>query len=350
MLRIRTTHRNSSGFTLIELLVVMVIILGVTASAIVVVTPRLAGRRIRESARAVSIFLENAKTRAARIGRPAAVWLERAPGLPGGCFTLYQAEDPPPYTGDFVASTIAVDGSTGYVVGFPAGDTGWIGLLRPGDLLKLNFQGHLYRLSGPVDTNGYLVGPPSSWTISYFGTYAAFLPTTPPGGVPFQIFRQPTRIGDPLELSASTIVDLQASGFDSELQFAPFLPRFSPNAAIAGGDNSAVIISFNPSGTLDRVYCWDYSSVTPIWDGYTPVEPVYLLIGGRNAVPWDPAGPASQPMPNWQRLENVWISIHPRTGLVLASEAYAVDPTSALPFQMLVSRSHARNGDRVGGR
>ena len=98
------------GMTLIELLMVVFILLLVTAIAIPVMRPAMEGRRIREAARAMNVYLGSARGRAAEIGRPCGVLIERYDGNPQLAMTLHQAEVPPPYAGDLDNAVIKLTG------------------------------------------------------------------------------------------------------------------------------------------------------------------------------------------------------------------------------------------------
>lgn len=54
----------------------------------------------------VSTFINAARNRAIESGRPAGVWIERLPGLREAATTLYYAEVPPVYAGDFLDSSV----------------------------------------------------------------------------------------------------------------------------------------------------------------------------------------------------------------------------------------------------
>jgi type II secretory pathway pseudopilin PulG len=98
--------RSYSGATLVELLAVILILMMITAMTIPAVAPAVSGRRTREAARMVSAFLNAARSRAIETGRPAGVWIERVPGLPEAAVSMFFAEVPPIYGGDFLDSTV----------------------------------------------------------------------------------------------------------------------------------------------------------------------------------------------------------------------------------------------------
>ena len=257
-----------AGVTLIELLVVILIMLMITALTIPVVAPALSNRQIREGARMVDVYINGAKNRAKRTGRPVGVVFEQ--NIPGGASTLSYVEVPPSYTGDLTSSTINVLPSGATVLSasgsiFTGGDIGWFGLVRPGDLIQFNYRSTLYRIysgepyldingngafdSGTdwfTDTNGNLTYDPAPagvvqsnndyfsntssqtpssggapfgcWTYTYADPAMAVRYMSPTGGsgnfgptgaVTFQIRRQPVPLAaNKLQLDADVAVDL----------------------------------------------------------------------------------------------------------------------------------------------
>jgi type II secretory pathway pseudopilin PulG len=181
------SHR---GATLLELLAVILILLMITAMSIPAVTPAVSGRRTREGARMVSAFLNAARNRAIETGRPAGVWIERFPGLPESASSLYMAEIPPTYSGDFLDSTVecVIVGPDGlpydpwarnhrdfYNLVIPRSRTTFLTdawsnpdpqeqqLVREGDLLQLDGYDRMYPLKVITQTptsSGGAGGPP----------------------------------------------------------------------------------------------------------------------------------------------------------------------------------------------
>jgi prepilin-type N-terminal cleavage/methylation domain-containing protein len=167
------------GVTLVELLIVIVIMLMVTAVVVRATAPALSGRRIREAARMVDVFVNGARSRALQTGRPYGVMIERTPVLNAGTglmnssmgLSVAYAEVPPPYTGDFTGSRILLLGNGAFgawqmpLLGnpapwtlsesaaiafvsadsvFPSSDSGWFETVSPGDILVIH--GTQYRL------------------------------------------------------------------------------------------------------------------------------------------------------------------------------------------------------------
>lgn len=258
------TPAARSGVTLVELLVVMLIMMLVTALAIPVVAPALSNRQIREAARLVDVFFNGAKSRALQTGQPVGVVIEQ--DVPGGAATLSYAQVPAPYAGDQTSSTMNVTAGGAITIGaggsiFNQGDIGWLGLVRPGDLIQFNYHSTLYRLyagepyldvngngmhdvgeafldtnkntiydaapTGAVQNNGYyslasaqtpMIAATnySGWTYTYADPGLAYQAITsgstsigPSGPVTFQIIRQPVPLAaGKLQLPAAAAIDL----------------------------------------------------------------------------------------------------------------------------------------------
>ena len=150
-----------SGVTLVELLIVILVMLMITAVTVPAIRPALEGRKTREAARIVEVFLNGARNRAIESGHPVGVLIEPDEFEPSQCIALSYVEQPDPYAGDFTNSKINVLGNGGfgawmtppqvfntvppsYIPGisagdpvFPMGDIGWYETVAPGDLLTL---------------------------------------------------------------------------------------------------------------------------------------------------------------------------------------------------------------------
>ncbi len=314
------------GMTLIELLVVVSILLMLALIAIPAVRPGIEGQRTREAARSVNVFLSNARNRAEVSGRPYGVEIERLTGTPLASAVLHQVEVPPPYAGDFQNSRIAIDSSSG-VVTFPQGDFPYNpGLIRRGDMLKLNYQGHVWRIDLITPDPDRSPDPPQP-APPIARTWALSNPASPPpnttasGPVPFQIFRQPVRtMVTPLQLPRGTVIDLTYSGFAEPPGSPDPTRRFLPGTHT---DLSPVRILFSPNGAVSRV--WVRSAEI------RPTEPIFLMVGRRPRVPtnlttdgggvlqidggpadaWTGPSPAEDLLTNLADLGNFWITIQP---------------------------------------
>ena len=346
---------SRSGITLLELLAVIIIIVTVTAATIPALLPALANRRVREASRMVNVFFAGARNRAMQTGRPVGVMLERFNGLPDAAMTLSYCEVPPPYAGDTATSKIHI--ASGQVDRFTTSDVGWTGLIRQGDLLKLNYQGHLYRLTGTTDAQGFLLAPTANnWKLNHVTAPAG---TPLPGGsagidVPFQI--SPVKLASgSIQLPEGVVIDLTASGFDAADTTNAVVGAwtFRPSSA---SDTNPVAITFNPSGSLHKVWCYDtMGSFVPT--AFDPITPIHLLIGRRELLPL-PSPVPTPPFPdpnkayfNWQDPTNLWVSINGQTGLVATAEnAVPNNPSDPVYTQLLDVRRFARESHTMGGR
>lgn len=329
--------RNRRAVTLLELLIVMTIMLMVTAAAIPIMMPALQNRRMREAARLTSSFISGARARAIESGHPVGVMFERFNGLPMAMQLSY-VEVPPPYAGDLLTSkvNIAVAGvyptQTAEITGFATGDNLWIGQLRYGDRVKLDFKGAEYTLSSqatlPDPKTGEVVAAPSGAVHWYLvGSSPINLPPTYAAGVAFQIIRQPIRSSaTPLQLPDTTVVDLMQSGMGASGVFPPPVP-FNP------------IVMFSPNGTVDSV-----AAPSPI----RPSGPLFLLIGRRDLMAdVTPSGTDENlfdPKPTSQHLSNFWVSVAHQTGQVSVSE------NAQNAADVVAARVFAQSGQSAGGR
>jgi prepilin-type N-terminal cleavage/methylation domain-containing protein len=393
-------HRSSfsRGFTLVELLVVIAIIVTVSAIVVPLLTPVLDSRRIRESARIVSTQFASAQSEAMAKGRSVGVWIERLGANDPNSNTdhsaamdLYLCEVPQPYSGDSIDSRITVKVDTTQTpnkYGFSfTSDTGWSGLLRPGDLIRFNYRGPWYTF--PSDTAEYQGQPTNTVTkpdvngIKYLddspNKYIDRIRTSPaiPSSsqawaqaqssymdcpmppvdlpMPYQILRQPVKTStQPVQLPAGSVIDLFASGTASTMPyFGMFGTQTSTGTTIT--DRNPLIITFSKSGALDSFYLMGHK--------FPLVEPIHFLLGQREKLPHvtylktDPPETQAEKH-NFRDLENLWISINPQTGLITTAEMANVQNESSLTgteAQMLssiipLSRQFATSAQTMGGR
>jgi len=369
------SHAARAGFTLVELLIVVTILIMVTVAAIPLLGPSSRGRQTREGARELSAFIAGARAKALALGRPVGIWLERFPSTKppstpaelqavkalsetGGlhfCVNVYLAVSPPPYSGDTIDARVVVKNKQ--VVNFlpPAG---WVGLVRRGDLIKLNYQGRLYQIdsTNPSDPakvdqqTGKLLALPWTLTPVDFNTNSD-VPDTPATGVPFQILRQPVRSNEaPLQLPGSAVIDLDLSGVDSispGLLGGTFSAEHTPGSNPPSIDTNPVIITFGPAGAIDRVY----------YRGglfFRPTEPVYLLVGRREKVYPGESKESSEENGvqfNFQDTGHWWVAIGNQTGRVTVTElANYANPDMLGNSGPAKTRHFARMAQSTGGR
>jgi type II secretory pathway pseudopilin PulG len=157
--RCRTVGLRRPGVTLVELLVVILVMLMITAVTIPAIRPALEGRKIREAARMVEVFLNGARNRAIASGHSVGVLIEPDPDEPSQCISLSYVEQPDPYAGDYQSSTVLTLGNGGFgawqvpphfdaMLGFvatvspdvifPSNDIGWVQNIGPGDVFTMD--------------------------------------------------------------------------------------------------------------------------------------------------------------------------------------------------------------------
>jgi prepilin-type N-terminal cleavage/methylation domain-containing protein len=299
------------GVTLLELLVVITIIVMIAAAAIPIMLSGTESRRTREATRQVHAFFAGARTRAAENGRSFGVRIERFNNGPFS-MNLSYVEVPPAYCGDYENSKARVHAGQLTDLGVhihPATMTNWpnsqindswpLMQLRPGDSIKLNYRGPVYRIGGATDANGFLAalpwtllstsGTPPFDTIDFNPPFDAKKPA-PENGVPYQIVRQPVKSAAvPLQLPEGAVIDLLNSGVGSN--------------AFAANDVAPVMLTFSPTGATEYVYFQGQP-------GQRLTGAVHFLIGRSEAVGAE----------NLADQNNCWVSVGSQTGKITAAE------------------------------
>jgi len=341
--------RYRSGFTLIELLAVIAVLAILLSVAIPVIRPALKDRKLRETSRLLNAYVAGVQARAAELGRPVGVILVR--GSSGNardkyqCTEIFTAEVPAPYAGDVVNSR-AIINSDG-VITFTYSSL-LRTLVKTGDLfsLRLDHKDPLYLcLCTGVNT----------------ATFQNPLPTSPPltshpehyqkrlTGVPFQIYRTPTRsTAAPLQLPNGVAIDLSVSG----MGFQGY--HFSPDSKLGSGN---ITIMFAANGSVDSVFIGG--------EPQDRLSKIYLLVGRVNQIKAagmqdpDSTDPFKRPTQsdrdraNLPDPANTWFTINPKTGHIRNS-ANRADLVGAPPANLgtgiLQARQDAIQGIGVGGR
>ncbi len=350
------------GLTLIELLVVVSIMMLLVVVAIPRMRPAMETRRIREAARAINVYLCSARSRAIESGRPWGVRIVRDGSMALAGLRLIQVEVPPPYAGDYDTSTIIVTPTGGPTcnVSFPMGEVPVAdGLVKTGDVLKLNFQGHQWQIT---------VSSANVWMLQSQTT--ANPPNTGGNGVRFQVFRQPvTSSVAPLQLPSSVVIDLWYSGTSS---------AWFANSATGPTSTPYPTIMFSSTGSVNQIAADTFAAQPAI-------EPIYLLVGRRdrvNPVPsdvltfnyqavtmgplitvYEPRPVAEDRLTNFRDQTNLWVAINPQTGYIVCAEmaiapnvtdyqGNAVKDTTNTYylFDVVGARAFAREFQSMGGR
>jgi hypothetical protein len=259
-----------------------------------------------------------------------------ATAIESGCSaTLSQVESPLGYCGETIPSTVTVSvvppatkgTQTAVTVNLnftPAINTN---LIKTGDMIQLGLEGPLYTMtsasSGTLDVSQGLAVP---WN-------------TGAQPVAYKFFRQPVKSSAAaVQLPSPAVIDLTFSGPDA--LNANATPQFWYSSTT---DTTPIQIMFAPDGSVDRVYV----------DGVAtfPSTTICLLIGKRQNV--------NDPSPaNWNAYDysNLWVSINPRTGLIVTTDPGNPSPMTFtsmtapnLPPQIYASRSNARQANPRGG-
>jgi type II secretory pathway pseudopilin PulG len=385
--------------TLIELLVVVSIMMLLVMIAVPRMKPGLENRRIREAARAINVYLNSARNRAIENGRPWGVAILRDANSPLSGASLVQVETPEAYGGDVATASMRLMNATP-VGAFPGatvlraqvhmGDMSR-GLLRWGDLIRLNYQGPLYRivddptdntppntpfppatnvgfdfpLNPPDVTKGFIdfsVGATDAngWITDQWLTlvaadnqihnvpwYTGAWPPPPISQAVFTVYRQPVPSSvPPLLLPNNVVIDLWYSGIG--------LAQFS-NVGSGPTSRPITTIMFNSTGSVDQVAAHNLGGAI------RALEPIYLMVGRRDRVDpapapshIDPTGDlvavAEDRVTNLADLMNLWVAVNPQTGYVACSEMAQSNAASALAVKLTAARGLAREFQSKGGR
>ncbi len=339
------------GMTLIELLVVVFILSLLLATALPLMKPAIEVGKIRDAARQINAFFAGAKARAAEIGRPVGVWIERIPGS-NAATQLYLAETPPIYIGDSLGATaqvtlipgdptatppivetyvIAPAGILGSGGGFTNSESLPIALAPMGEVfrIKFGFQGLYYRCKR--------IPYAADATIVLFALQLSDARHVPPildVPRPYQIQLNPRRSSAmPLQLPGGVAIDLKYSGIGGVTNMLNSSTPANPPLGLEFWDNQAtpsdlpVIIVFRPSGDVVRII--------NMGEDNPPAGTIHLLVGKieqvdtlakdtpetPNPIRWSTTQAAT--FPHYENLVDgrcLWISIGHRTGLVTSSE------------------------------
>ena len=371
---------NRAAFTLVELIVVVVIAIILMAVTLPTIKYSIEEGKLREGARQINAFFASAKAQATSTGRPAGVWfeLERIgdPTTPLGvhqCRQIYLAEVPAPYGGDYLNAHAVVRNAVGDINPLDPTVAAWLldfadspgtppdplnapsvasmmaepgGLLKRGDRFGIRFDNRGYLFSGFRSTsdgrcyitNNGIIPPRAN------GLPSA---TNPSAGYSFQIFRQPQRIGQPLELPQGVVLDMSYSGV-------------SPTGYQFEAARDRVLVMFSPIGGVASVSFVHQQNLNVVED--TDSSKLFLLIGRTGNMETGPAF-TNVAASNLVNGANLWISVSRRTGSVATVQnAPDLNPQSYNPPQpfpptnlqqrqnfLARAREFAAKGDVKGG-
>jgi len=308
---------SGRGVTLMELLVVIGILMLLLGVALPSIAPMMDGRRTRETARAINVYLSSARSVALETGRPCGVVLRRMEGEPLRCTLLEQVEVPPPYAGDTMSSRAVVQlaGNNGKLATVSVNmDDGFDPMMvQPGDLIRFNHQGPLYLVT---NAGGGSLAATLDVRQGQMLPWPEGMPSAP---VPYEVLRQPVKsFANPLQLPASAVIDLQYSGTDDH-----FL----------GEESGDIYFIFSSNGALQRVY--HGGEIHP------GLDPIFLLVGKM----------AQEDIENYQDMNSLWVTLNPRSGLVTTNKM-AVDYNNdeGFPRDVDEARQFAREAQSMGGR
>lgn len=352
-------NRNRRAVTLIELLVVVSILLALAAVALPQVQPMMETRKVREAARSINVFFGAARTRAIQTRRPCGVILHRSANNPNAVIDLEMVEIPPHYSGDTINARMTLTWG-----GVPDGD-GYATVtadstdvpaytIRLGDQIQFNHQGPWYEVTdaatGGEIENGYVKTFPIEVRTRLLPGASLPWSDADPKMVPFCVARQPynddsrafrvRRSGKSLTLPAGIAIDLGVSGLES---YPGHFSESDFTQLAAVSKTRPLVITFSPTGAVQQVNCLTTTTTTDAAGNkdsrtFSPVEPIYLLVGRISQVnmpeelpppspiptDWAPTGDG---IPNWLDPDCLWISLMPRTGLVsVAQNAYLAPP------------------------
>lgn len=328
-----------SGLTLVELLVVLGIMLTLTVIAAPALRPAIEGRRAREAARGLSVYLGGARARAMETGRPAGVIFERfSTARNQACTVIRPAEVPPLYGGDTTDTAITMQtSSTGTystyttctVLANTASGSVTPSLFSLGDMLQVNYQGPWYSIAATSGSGMTLTG-------------TGFIPpwsTSTTAALPFQICRQPTPSAGPsFQMPIGTAIDVVYSGMGDTGQFD------SGGSEPASTQNSPVTVIFSPNGSVSAVYYRNNTCVP------YPSDTIYFLVGRMDRIPTSRSvttTPNPDSKDNLTDPANFWVAINPRTGLITTAEMYY---DSSMTATASSARTYARQFLSAGGR
>lgn len=325
------------GYTLIELLVVVVIMVILATLALVAAKRILDGDRPREAARQLNAHLARAKITATRNGRAAGIVFECEPPLGDTtglrhCVKVHLAEVPPPWAGGTLDSTGKIQeqpvgsGSRFFVMTDPSDSSILQSLVPDGDgfSVRFNYRGDWYRCLrtgnrftyvGPMMTQSFVIPP---------GYADANAPAKP-----FQVRRLPQRVGQPIELTSGTCIDVSYCGM-------------GPNGRQLSAAQRRIVIMFSAGGGIDS--CLVDNTELP------PIGSFHFLVGRvdkvRDPAAWRWSIPEDS---NLADADSLWVSVGSSGAVTTADNLPDEAATASLPVYLKRAREEAVNRRQTGG-
>jgi len=320
--------RTRRGLSLVELLVVISILVLLAGFSIPLLKPRLEEQAVREASRTLNSFCSLAKARAVELRRPVGVWIVRSGDDGERCSRLFLAETPPPYAGDVLGATCALDGSGGLgstgVATFSSTSASLPFLVQAGDRIRFSFSGPFFTITdvttaAPIQVRFTHPSVPS--------------PAATPlnAGVPYQIVRAPVKItSSDIDLPDATAIDLTLSGLGPEGR--QFAPGTGPAEIV-----EPVVIMFRPDGSVEKIYQGTNS--------YAPAYSVHLMVGRSEQI--NLAAPAAVDG-NLADGRGVWVSASHKNGAISTAGNAKFDEAATLPQMVRGARSLALQSRTAG--
>ncbi len=370
------------ALTLIELLVVIVILMTLIGGVIPLLSPNNDARKISQASRSLQTYVNMAKAKAARTGRPVGIAFSESSAGSGVALEVFQIEVPPPFAGFSNASAARIqrthntaNGQITFEIQFLLSDTldpaatkakeeYFTDSLPPqflkfGDIVMVGDVAcrlvNNDKLEGE-DDNGFIILPDvqepedlslpfelvnSNRTLPFLEdkkTSSFGIEVDLTAVMPYRIMRQPKppsttdrvptgNAESPLQLPAGIGIDLMASGLEGN----PNLSNFTDQNV--GANVRQISILFSPQGGVDSV----------IQNGkkYETASHVMLLLGRvenavPNAVTYTTTGrdqwkidsnkttkdqfASLQDERNWLSPDSRWLTIAARSGRVVVSD------------------------------
>ncbi len=301
--------RNSrNGVTMIELLVVATIVLSLMVISVPMIKPMIQSQSTSNAASVVSTYLNRARTRAMRTGRPCGVVFEAWPGA-NVSLVMRQVEMPPLYSGltDYAQVTsinpVSVDtsvinnaGNTFTMTGADTADITFSEVIPyyiENTKIRFDEIGPYYNLE---------LGGKNLWGGTIYGQSGTLLPNKSFASFEFYLPEKPTMTA-PIGLPQGTVIDMEMSGLDSK--YGMFCNVDTNTSPYTYSTKPKPTIMFGASGEVISA------------SGEVVGDTIYILIGRWEKIP-DLILPDE--VPNYADANNFWVTINPVSGVVSTTE------------------------------